>query len=446
MDSNSSITSRCVYARPKSVRSIDQLPSNIGRSSAVHNLIESLDLLDIGLGIEPLSRARVVLTGLASREELESFHDPEYVDFVLDSKSDEDSDRCSTSSGSEEDSNDSSQSTHTSKENPSKRRRIGSPRGQSTFGLEHDCPYFPELADYVRAVAGAALQISRELREGRADIGMVWDGGRHHAQQAKASGFCYVNDIVLAIMELRRPPVDKTQTKIDRVLYLDLDVHHGDGVEMAFNSTSRVLTVSVHYHDPKGGFYPLTGSPSNSGPSPPSPASSHALNIPIFQPSQLAHVSSQFLLPIISLYKPDAVVVQCGVDGLAGDPIGGSFLGLGLKEMGDSLTDIIQHSRLIRCKVLLLGGGGYHRANAARAWAYFTSIALGRTSSLSADIPLEVESYMEYSPSFTLDIPARHSSQFLSSVKANEEFQRTCSIIKPHLDILEARYSQSELK
>ncbi|EGG05463.1 uncharacterized protein MELLADRAFT_88034 [Melampsora larici-populina 98AG31] len=312
--------------------------------------------------------------------------------------------------------------------------------------IYQDCPYFPELAEYVQAVAGASLQISRELREGRADIGMVWDGGRHHAQQAKASGFCYVNDIVLAIMELRRPPIDKTQTKIDRVLYLDLDVHHGDGVEMAFHSTSRVLTVSIHCHDPEGGFYPLTGSSSDSGPSPPSPASSHALNIPISSPGQLTHVSSQFLLPIINLYKPDAVVVQCGVDGLAGDPIGGSHWGLGLEEMGNCLNDIIRQSRLIKCKVLLLGGGGYRRANAARAWAYFTSIALARTCSLSTDIPSEVDIYMEYGPSFTLDVPALHSSKFLSSTKSDEEFQKTCSSIKPHLEILEARYTKLELK
>lgn len=441
-----SITSRCVYARPKSFRSIDQLPSNTGRCSAVHNLIESLDLLDTSSAIGSLSRARVVLTGLASRAELESFHDPEYVDYVLNSKSDEDSDRSSTSSGSGEDSNDSSQSTHTSKETRRKRRRIGSQGGGSTFGLEHDCPHFPELSEYVKAVAGASLQISRELREGRADIGMVWDGGRHHAQQAKASGFCYVNDIVLAIMELRRTPIDKTQTKIDRILYLDLDVHHGDGVEMAFHSTSRVLTVSVHYHDPKGGFYPLTGSASNSGPSPPSPASSHALNIPIFHPGQLTHISSQFLLPIIGLYKPDAVVVQCGVDGLAGDPIGGSYWGLGLEEMGNCLNDIIRESRVMKCKVLLLGGGGYHRANAARAWAYFTSIALGRTSSLSTDIPSEVEIYMEYGPSFTLDIPVLHSSKFLSTTKADEEFQKTCTLIKSHLDVLKGRYNKLEPK
>ncbi|EGG05462.1 uncharacterized protein MELLADRAFT_52815 [Melampsora larici-populina 98AG31] len=79
MESLPSASPRCVYARPKSFRSIDQLPSNIGRSSAVHNLIESLDLLDTGSAIDPLSRARVLPTGLAGREELESFHDPEYV-------------------------------------------------------------------------------------------------------------------------------------------------------------------------------------------------------------------------------------------------------------------------------------------------------------------------------------------------------------------------------
>ena len=81
-------------------------------------------------------------------------------------------------------------------------------------------------------------------------------------------------------------------------------------------------------------------------------------------------------MPLISAYKPSALVIQCGVDGLAGDPLGGRFWGFGLKEMGACLETVLQESISQRRKVLLLGGGGYHTPNAARAWAYFTSIAV----------------------------------------------------------------------
>jgi acetoin utilization deacetylase AcuC-like enzyme len=149
-----------------------------------------------------------------------------------------------------------------------------------------------------------------------------------------------------------------------------------EGVELAFWNTSRVLTLSAHFHDPKGGFYPLSGDVLSSGPTPPSPAASHALNIPIRIPGALSYVCRRTIIPLISAYQPSAVVIQCGVDGLAGDPIGGRLWGLGLKEMGSCLETVIQDSICHDRKVLLLGGGGYHTPNVARAWAYFTSIAV----------------------------------------------------------------------
>jgi acetoin utilization deacetylase AcuC-like enzyme len=86
------------------------------------------------------------------------------------------------------------------------------------------------------------------LNHGLCDIAINWAGGLHHAKKAEASGFCYVNDIVLAILELLKYHA--------RVLYIDIDIHHGDGVEEAFYTTDRVMTVSFHKF---GDFFPGTG-------------------------------------------------------------------------------------------------------------------------------------------------------------------------------------------
>ncbi|KAA1103871.1 hypothetical protein PGT21_003247 [Puccinia graminis f. sp. tritici] len=475
---------RCVYALPKDLDPLDRLPSNQGRSSAVHNLVSAFGLLreerTDGQGDEPpKNRARVLSTKLASRAELEEFHDPEYVgSFSLTTLS-PGSTLCSAIelilvlllapiflSGSllrgyddpKIDAN--NEQDHRSsdlKRNPEisdAHFRSDHDEELEEFGLEHDCPRFSKMAQYVLAVAGAALETSRELREDRADIGIVWDGGRHHAQRSAAAGFCYVNDAALAISELRRQPTNRALKRLDRVLYLDmLDIHHGDGVELAFWSTSRVLTISVHHHDPEGGFYPLSGAVESSGPAPPSPAASHALNIPIRTPGALSYVCRRTILPLISAYKPSALVIQCGVDGLAGDPIGGRLWGFGLKEMGNCLEAVLQDSIAHRRKVLLLGGGGYHTPNVARAWAHFTSIALGRKFDLEeTEIPLEVEGDVDYGPTYTLDVSGlgRASSEQSRShglqgdqgnVEDDPQLQKVVLELDRHVSVLQNKYA-----
>jgi histone deacetylase 1/2 len=92
------------------------------------------------------------------------------------------------------------------------------------------------------------LTDSERLNNGDSDICINWSGGLHHAKRTEASGFCYVNDIVLAILELLRYH--------QRVLYIDIDIHHGDGVEEAFYTTDRVMTCSFHKF---GEYFPGTG-------------------------------------------------------------------------------------------------------------------------------------------------------------------------------------------
>jgi len=117
------------------------------------------------------------------------------------------------------------------------------------FNIGDDCPVFDGIYDFCSLYAGSSLDAARKLNNGQYDICVNWSGGLHHAKKFEASGFCYVNDINLAIIELLRYN--------PRVLYIDIDVHHGDGVQEAFYLTDRVFTVSFHKYGDN--FFPGTG-------------------------------------------------------------------------------------------------------------------------------------------------------------------------------------------
>ena len=110
------------------------------------------------------------------------------------------------------------------------------PDAVDRYNLSADCPVFDGLYDYCRVYSGGSLDGAAKLNHKLADVAINWSGGLHHAKRFEASGFCYVNDIVLAILELLKFH--------PRVLYLDIDIHHGDGVEEAFYASPRVMTLS----------------------------------------------------------------------------------------------------------------------------------------------------------------------------------------------------------
>jgi histone deacetylase 1/2 len=119
---------------------------------------------------------------------------------------------------------------------------------QGKFNVGEDCPVFDGIFEYCSISAGGTIGCAQRLNHGDADIAINWAGGLHHAKRNEASGFCYVNDIVLGILELLKFH--------QRVLYIDIDIHHGDGVEEAFYTTDRVMTVSFHKF---GEYFPGTG-------------------------------------------------------------------------------------------------------------------------------------------------------------------------------------------
>ncbi|MGH7123348.1 MAG: acetoin utilization protein AcuC, partial [Stellaceae bacterium] len=163
----------------------------------------------------------------------------------------------------------------------------------------------------------------------------------------RAAGFCYFNDVVLGILRL----LDRGLT---RVLYVDLDAHHGDGVEDAFRDEPSVLTISIHERD----RWPYTGTIGDQGPS--------RRNLPVppgFNDSELAVLIDEAVLPLGQSFAPEVVVIQCGADALADDPM--TRLALSNR----ALWRAVDRLRGIAPRALVLGGGGYNPWSVARCWA-----------------------------------------------------------------------------
>uniref|UniRef100_A0A8D0FTN4 Histone deacetylase 8 n=1 Tax=Strix occidentalis caurina TaxID=311401 RepID=A0A8D0FTN4_STROC len=218
----------------------------------------------------------------------------------------------------------------------------------------------------------------------------------------EASGFCYLNDAVLGILRLRQ--------KFDRVLYIDLDLHHGDGVEDAFSFTSKVMTVSLHKFSP--GFFPGTGDVTDVGLG---KGRYYSVNVPIqdgIQDEKYYQICETVLKEVYAAFNPDAVVLQLGADTIAGDPM--CSFNMTPEGVGKCLKYVLQW----QLATLILGGGGYNLANTARCWTYLTGVILGRT--LSSEIP-DHEFFTEYGPDYVLEItpscrPDRNEPQRIQEI------------------------------
>ncbi|KAG9778585.1 histone deacetylase [Exophiala dermatitidis] len=246
----------------------------------------------------------------------------------------------------------------------------------SIFGVGEDCPIFDGLYAFCTNYAGASIDAARKLVNQQSDIAINWSGGLHHAKKAEASGFCYVNDIVLAILQLLRYH--------PRVLYIDIDVHHGDGVEQAFWSTDRVMCVSFHKYD-KEVFFPGTGPLDSTGPlHPDNPGKNYTINVPLndgIDDDGYAYLFQNVIEPTIKIYKPTAIVLQCGADSLGHDRLG--CFNLNIRGHG-RCVDFVKSFRI---PMLVVGGGGYTPRNVARAWAHETSICIGADKNLNPALP-----------------------------------------------------------
>lgn len=244
---------------------------------------------------------------------------------------------------------------------------------------------------------------ARRLTSGAADIAINWAGGLHHAKKREASGFCYINDIVLGILELLR--------SYPRVLYIDIDCHHGDGVEEAFYTTDRVMTCSFHKY---GEYFPGTGTQSDKGRG---KGKGYAVNVPlkdgisddsfasIFEPVRLnlpsicfsPNVKSKIISQIIESFQPGAIVLQCGADSLSGDKLGCFNISMA------GHAHCVQFVRKQNIPFILLGGGGYTVKNVARTWAFETACALGIENEIDRSLPWN-EYFEWFGPRYRLEV------------------------------------------
>ncbi|ORX66630.1 histone deacetylase [Linderina pennispora] len=249
-----------------------------------------------------------------------------------------------------------------------------------------DCPVFDGVYEFSSISAGGSIAAAKRINHGESDIVINWAGGLHHAKKEGASGFCYINDIVLAILELLRYH--------QRVLYLDIDVHHGDGVEEAFYSTDRVMSVSFHKF---GDFFPGTGHLNDIGVG---KGKNHAVNIPLrdgVDDESYRGIFEPIMKMVMERFQPGAVVMQCGTDSLSGDRIGCFNLSM----RGHAAC--VDFMKSFGVPMICLGGGGYTIRNVARTWAYETSVLLGEP--VSSVLPY-TEHYDFFGPDFSLDVPS----------------------------------------
>ncbi|KAN0061013.1 histone deacetylase (class I) Clr6 [Thecaphora frezii] len=251
--------------------------------------------------------------------------------------------------------------------------------------IGEDCPAFDGLFEFCSISAGGSIGAASKLNSGEADIAINWAGGLHHAKKREASGFCYVNDIVLAILELLRVHL--------RVLYIDIDVHHGDGVEEAFYSTDRVMTASFHKF---GDFFPGTGDVRDVGVK---KGKGYSVNVPLrdgIGDPEFRDLFRPIIQHIMDWYRPGAVVLQCGADSLAGDKLG--CFNLSMRGHADCVTFL----KSFNVPLICLGGGGYTVRNVARTWTYETGLLVGEE--LDEDLPFN--DYIQYfGPEYKLDVP-----------------------------------------
>ncbi len=279
-------------------------PLAIPRVSTAIDLIRAMGWLD---------EAQYVQAPMATPEQVTRFHDPDYVAALRRAED--------TQAVSDED------------------------RARYAIGAEGN-PVYREVYRRPMTSAGGVMLAARLTLAG----GTVHcpGGGTHHGRPARASGFCYLNDPVLGILTW-------LDAGLERVVYLDIDAHHGDGVQDAFHGDPRVLTLSVH----EAGRWPRTGLAEDR-------AGGTARNFPVpagFNDTEMTAVLHGALLPLIDAARPQAIFLQCGADALEEDPLARLSLS---NNSHWRVVDAIRHRAP---RLIVTGGGGYNPYTVGRCWA-----------------------------------------------------------------------------
>ncbi len=227
-----------------------------------------------------------------------------------------------------------------------------------------DNPIYPGMYDAALLSTGASLVAAEMVMSGQADVAFSVSGGLHHAMPSYASGFCVFNDPAVAIRALL------AQGK--RVAYVDIDCHHGDGVQSIFYDTDAVLTISVH--ESGRHLFPGTGFEEDIGVG---QGVGYSVNLPLApytgnETYQWAF--DQVVPPLLEAYRPDVLVTQLGIDTYYGDPL--THLALTTRGYIQVVQSLSESARGIPW--VALGGGGYDLSAVARCWALAYGVMAGR--------------------------------------------------------------------
>ena len=234
-----------------------------------------------------------------------------------------------------------------------------------------DNPISEGMYEAAALAAGASLVAAETVWNGEADAVFNAGGGYHHAGPDFASGFCVFNDAVIAILRL-------LALGAERIAYVDIDAHHGDGVQNAFYSSNRVLTISIHQSGQT--LFPGTGACDETGDE---PGVGYAVNVPLAPGTHnaaYAHVIDTAVVPLIRAFNPDVLVTQQGIDTHIDDPL----THLRLTSEGHT-SAVAALGSLSPGKWLAMGGGGYDLSAVARCWAMDYAVMAG--AELPDDIP-----------------------------------------------------------
>ena len=279
-------------------------PLAIPRVSTCTDLIRAMGWLDPACAVD---------APMATTEQLLRFHDPDYLAALA----------------------------------RAEREQAVAPADRDRFRIGTDGnPVYAEIYRRPATSAGGVMLSARLLADG----GVVHcpGGGTHHGRADRASGFCYLNDPVLGILQW-------LDLGLERIVYLDIDAHHGDGVQDAFHDEPRVLTISVH----EAGRWPGTGAADDR-------AGGVARNFPVpqgFNDSEMAWLMEQAIQPLIRRFRPQAIMLQSGADALEEDPLARLSLSNNAhRAVAAALPALAE-------RLLVVGGGGYNPYTTGRCWA-----------------------------------------------------------------------------
>lgn len=247
------------------------------------------------------------------------------------------------------------------------------------YGLgSADNPVFPRMHEASSVIVGGTLAAARAIAAGTTRRAVSIGGGMHHAMPGRAAGFCVYNDVAVAISWL-------LDHGFERIAYIDVDVHHGDGVQHAFYRDPRVLTVSIHQHPAT--LWPNTGWPDETGSG---PGDGTAINLPLLpgtRDPQWLRAFHAVVPGAVAAFRPQLIVSQCGVDTHREDPLADLELGIdgqvaafaAMRELADRYAD---------GRWLAVGGGGYGLVRVVpRAWTHLLALALDRPVDPATVIP-----------------------------------------------------------